>query len=112
MAKQEEGYDGILRVVRDDENEFSEGLEYLASKKAEFEHTGILQSAIEQMMSDSNSIFQQQLLDIDEIKALCKSEYNENCTERDALEKTIKKFWVEIQELLEKIRAIAAEVIE
>lgn len=112
VAKQEEGYDSIVRAVRSNEAEFSEGLEYLASKKTEFEHTGILQSAIDQMASDSNSIFQQQIFDIEEMKVLCKSEYSEHCAEKDTLEDTIKKFWREIQELLKQIRAIAAEVIE
>lgn len=112
VAKQEEGYDSILTAARNNEVEFSEEQEYLVSKKTEFEHTGVLQSAIDQMVKDSNSIFQQQLLDIDEIKALCKSEYSERCAEKDALKDTVRRFWREIQELMEQIKILAAEVIE
>lgn len=108
----EMSYDGIGEENRKNEAAMFETQEYFMRKKAFFPHSDVLRRAIDEIVDSTKTVIQSQETDVTEIKALCKREYLERCAEKEELSSAIWRKKEEAQNLVEQIKALAAEVIE
>ena len=81
-------------------------------KKSFFPHSDVLRRAIDEIVDSTKTVIQSQETDVTEINALCKREYLERCAEKEELSSAIWRKKEEAQNLVEQIKALAAEVIE
>lgn len=104
LKNQEDAFESMIKHRGDLEVLLGENIKKLASKKANFEHTGVLMKAIEEITSDSETLLQSQLAEFDTIKESCKTEYNDNVEEEGSIRAMLEKLTATVTDLAARVK--------